>query len=236
MVLALSLALLTLGIYLLRVARWHLRTRPTLVGGGWDLGWLLLGASGLVVLVIPQMLATLHENWRALAVSRAKPGILGTPSFWHGLFFGYFALVVLWVLVELWFRLGLTHLYNLRSAKLRRLLLRACLESGLKPELDGDKLRFGPESTTHRYEGAAFADPVWLSMKAAPRWAYAQLRWSRWDHPARAVLEQALERVARRHAPRDNAVGTAFLTASTCVLVFSSGLSLLTTFGRLGRW
>ena len=75
---ALSLALLTLGFYLLRVARWHLRPRPTLVGGGWDMAWLVLGASGLLVLEIPQTMARFHESWRAMAVSRAKPGMLGT--------------------------------------------------------------------------------------------------------------------------------------------------------------
>ena len=227
------MALLTLGIYLLRVARWHLRPRPTLVGGGWDFGWLALGASGLLVLVVPQMLAALHEHWRAWAISRSKPGALGSPYFWHSLFLAYFALVIGWVLGELWFRLRLTHLYNLRASRLRRLLLKACLESGLKPELDGSRLRLNPESPTQHYQGEPFSDPVWISMKIAPGWAYAQLSWSRWNHPARQAVEQALDRVASRHAPKDSAVGTLFLGASTCVLVFSSGLSVMTSLGRI---
>lgn len=230
---ALSLALLTLGIYLLRVARWHLRPRPTLVGGGWDFGWLALGASGLLVLVVPQMLANLHEHWRAWAISRPKPGALGSPFFWHALFAGYLALVIGWVLVELWLRLCLTHLYNLRASRLRRLLLKACLESGLKPELDGERLRLGPECRTHHYRGGAFSDPVWVSMKISPGWAYGQLGWSRWNHPARQAVEEALDRVVSRHAPRNSPVGTLFLAGSTCVLVFSSGLSVMTTLGKI---
>ena len=233
---ALSLALLTLGFYLLWVARWHLRPRPTLVGGGWDMAWLVLGASGLLVLEIPQTMARFHESWRAMAVSRAKPGMLGTGEFWHFVFIGYFFLVVGFVVLELWFRLKLTHIYNLRAAKLRFLVLRACLESGLRPELDGKRLRFSAESRTYRYAGPAFGDTVWLSMKAAPDWAYGQLSWSRWDHPARAAVEEALSRVVAHHAPRESHVGTAFLAASTCVLVFSSGLSVLTSLGRLRLW
>ena len=73
-------------------------------------------------------------------------------------------------------------------------------------------------------------------MKAAPDWAYGQLSWSRGDHPARAAVEEALSRVVAHHAPRESHVGTAFLAASTCVLVFSSGLSVLTSLGRLRLW
>ena len=40
----LTITLLTLGIYLMRVARWHLRDYPTLIGGGWaDGGFLVHG-------------------------------------------------------------------------------------------------------------------------------------------------------------------------------------------------
>jgi hypothetical protein len=171
-----------------------------------------------------------------MAVSRAKPGMLGTGEFWHLVFISYFFLVVGFVVLELWFRLKLTHIYNLRAAKLRFLVLRACLESGLRPELDGKRLQFSAESRTYRYAGPAFGDTVWLSMKAAPDWAYGQLSWSRWDHPARAAVEEALGRVVAHHAPRESHVGTAFLAASTCVLVFSSGLSVLTSLGRLRLW
>lgn len=234
----LTITLLTLGIYLMRVARWHLRDYPTLIGGGWDLGWVVLGASGLLGLQLPALLAQIHEKWRAVAVSHERPGLLGTAEFWQLAFLAYFFLVVGLILLELRARLGLTHLYNLRAAKMSRLLLRACLECGLRPHLDKGRLEFTSDSISPRYleRGPAFNQPLRLTLKADPWMNYGQLRWSQWNHPARAVLEEAVFQVVGPHAPRNKTPGTLLLGVATGILLLSSGLSVVVTIMKLRGW
>lgn len=233
---ALSLVFMTLGLYLLRVARWHLGPRPVLIAGAWDLAWLLLGASGLLIVEMPLFLNQLHERWRPWGVSRVKPGLLASADFWHLVFVGYFLVVVGLVALELWHRLKITHIYNIRAGKLPHLLARAIDLAGLKVERDGLLFRISAEGVTPLYRGEPFSQPVRLTLKTSPWWAYGQLRWSRWNHPARAQVEKALEHVAARHRSRRETAGTLLLTASTFLLVFSSGLSVLTTVGVVRPW
>lgn len=227
---------MTLGFYLLRVARWHLGPRPVLIPGFWDMGWLLLGASGVLVVEMPLFLNQLHERWRPWGVSRAKPGLLGSGEFWQLVFVAYFVLVIGLVALELWSRLKITHLYNVRAGKLTHLLAKAIDLAGLRVDRDGNLFRLSAESVTPLYKGPLFTKPVRVSLKISPGWAYGQLRWSQWDHPARARVELALDHVVAHHPSRRETVGTLFLTASTFLLVFSSGLSVLTTVGMVRPW
>lgn len=233
---ALSLALMTLGFYLLRVARWHLGPRPVLIPGSWDMAWLLVGASGLLVVEMPIFLHQLHERWRPWGVSRLKPGLLASGDFWQLVFVGYFVLVVGLVALEFWHRLKITHIYNARAGKLPHLLARAIDLAGLKAERDGHLFRISADGVTPLYHGEPFSQPVRVTLKTSPWWAYGQLRWSRWNHPARPRVEKALEHLAARHPSRRETVGTVLLTASTFLLVFSSGLSVLTTVGVVSPW
>jgi hypothetical protein len=265
----LEFLLVLLGIFLLPVAIYcavlagiNRRQHPLMVSGRWDLVGLLFAASGFLLLVAPVLLSGLYYRAvRELPLVR-QPGtaarLLTELVRQQGaVWWGYYAAVLLGILVLFWRRRRVTIIYNIEPGILENHLEQVLGRLGLCWWRQGRNYYLG----TRQWEGTAgekhpltagsavsTASPPVLPPNTAPASSArllltvepfalcynVTLHWSKWAGSWQASVEAELERELAQVETRNNPVSGWLLGLALTLfllIVLSSGLAL-----GLHRW
>jgi len=212
-----------IGIYCLILGALNRRDRPVLVSGPWDFAGVLFAASGVLLVVVPfGMLPSLHEHWQFYRLmghpgtGEERGGVTYILSL--GLWFLYYAGVILSAVWMLNRRRAITAVYNVDSSVLEVGLSRVLERLGLPWRRSGNYFLLSP----------AASNGLALELESFPPLRHATLRWHGADAPSRQAIEKELEMVLAGMSASENSVaGWFFSLGASVMLVTLAGVAFL---------
>lgn len=243
--------LLPLAIYSLVLSAINARRHPTVVSGPWDFVGVLLATSGCWLVGGPCILAGLNARWRdAMLGNVPLEDPAGQSSYWMLLWLAYFVAVLGSASMLLWWRRGITVIYQIEPAALDRALDRVCDRFGLDATRQANHLWISPRSKAAPVAalsdaensaggrvpvmpngyGTATAEDAEIELDVFPAMRNITLRWHMTPETLRRDVEVELAKVLNEVASPDNPASGWLLTLAGCLFLLLFGLLLLIFF------
>jgi hypothetical protein len=217
--------LMPLAIYLLYLSYLNGRTPPTFVSGPWDLGAVLLGLSGFIILAGPLLITLVDSTWRSYAFGGwANLKGIGQREARAGSFMaaGYFILLGSAIPLLLRSRRRVTAIYNVASSMVESTLTGVLEDLGYSWQRARGLIEITMKRPTDPNRPAARLSPFELASVRVDTFqsvGNATLKWSGdWDL-VRPEVESLLVKVLPPNASHKSAVAGWLFTAAVAIMI-----------------
>jgi len=225
-------SLIPLAIYFLILAVLNRRPHPVMVAGTWDFAGVLLGVSGLLVLLGPGILSSFSQPWRDFWIHARNPATTRPDEgsdLWLLLAGLYFILIVAGSAYLVLRQRNATAIYNIAPAVLEEVLAEVLNGLGFSWARSGSRIFLSPQiSPSAKGMASAEATDI-LTLEPFAALAHVTLRWESDEGSVREEVEAELNRALARIYTRYNPASTWFIgvAASLICLTFLNLVALL---------
>lgn len=217
--------LMPLAIYLLYLSHINGRSVPTFISGPWDLGALLLGLSGFLLLLGPFVVTLIDSTWRTHAYGSwatlkgigRREAILGSI-----MATAYYLWLLIGIPLLLRSRLAATAIYNVSAETVESAVIGLLEEHGYPWRRYGTQIEIGVRKAAEPPEPAARFFPhesASVRILSFVTMGNASLKWGGAWSEVRSEIEGQLPSVLAVHAGRRNPIAGWMFTAAMAVMI-----------------